>query len=501
VTGQVFLTGRFVNGYNNITNMSSSDSTRQLPGSFFSPAPAATCFGEQGFVVGAATCDVTPRESVFLYGYPHQPRYSTGINDPLLASALYLSAGGNSVVFVSVDIIWLSKGFVRDARSRIAEECGVRPERIMISATHTHSGPVTVPILSNADDLVVPPPDANYLQSLADGVVSAVTIAIHGAEPAEIALVEAECPEIGGNRHDRRGPTVSEIPILAARSRREPQRWLGLMYLNRVHPTVLHEDSLAISSDFPGMCREYLQSTILGAGCPILSPLGAAGNQSPRFAARAHTLEESRRLGSLLGKSIESALQHGHFRADYTIECTSSSIDLSPRSLPTVDVAMSTLDEARQHFRQLCENDAKHGAVRTAECAVFGAEENVTLAKAATSGELTRVQAECLPAEIQLVRIGPWMFVGWPGEVFAEFALELKQSHPNAHVVSLSNGELQGYLVTETAVRDQTYEACNAIFESPAGGNALVSATMALIAKQVDGGRLLIEESRTGATT
>ena len=38
---------------------------------------------------GAAQVDVTPDSPQFLYGYPHCERISTGVHDPLLASALY----------------------------------------------------------------------------------------------------------------------------------------------------------------------------------------------------------------------------------------------------------------------------------------------------------------------------------------------------------------------------------------------------------------------------
>ena len=37
---------------------------------------------------GAAQREVTPGESLFLYGYPHVQSYSEGTHDPLFASAL-----------------------------------------------------------------------------------------------------------------------------------------------------------------------------------------------------------------------------------------------------------------------------------------------------------------------------------------------------------------------------------------------------------------------------
>ena len=79
------------------------------------------------------------------------------------------------------------------------------------------------------------------------------------------------------------------------------------------------------------------------------------------------------------------------------------------------------------------------------------------------------------------MRIGPWSFVGWPGEAFVEFSLQVKASHRNCHAISLANGELQGYLVTEEAVGQGWYEAMNSLFGNPEAGMALVGATLELL--------------------
>ncbi len=442
---------------------------------------AARKGSETGICAGAAAVDVTPEGPVFLYGYPHHPRLSTGVHDRLFASALSLITHSHSVIFVCVDTIWLSKQLVSRARTRIAERVPVPPNRIIIMATHAHSGPTTVRMLSNIDDPVVPPPDPEYLSSLVNAIASAAVTAFRHAEPAEIALVRMECSTIGANRLGPNGPTVETIPVLAARALGDRARLLGLMYVNRVHPTVLHEDSLLISGDFPGLCRRHLQETVLGVGCPVLSPLGAAGNQSPRFVARANTFEEAERLGTSLGEAIRSALEAAIYERSWVVECASISIDLPPRNLPSIPVAEELLESAKSRLAELRRSGSEHGVIRTAECAVFGAEETLCLAKAARHGQLEAARCGCLPAEIGLVRVGPWYFVTWPGEVFAEFALQVRKHFPNAHVITLANGELQGYLATAEAVRDGTYEAANSIFASPAAGDALVNATLELI--------------------
>jgi neutral ceramidase len=94
------------------------------------------------------------------------------------------------------------------------------------------------------------------------------------------------------------------------------------------------------------------------------------------------------------------------------------------------------------------------------------------------------VAASVMPAEIMLMRIGPWCFVGWPGEAFVEFSLAVKAKYPNCHVISLANGELQGYLVTEEAVRERWYEAMNSLFDCPRAGMMLVEKTLELLGTQ-----------------
>ena len=151
--------------------------------------------------------------------------------------------------------------------------------------------------------------------------------------------------------------------------------------------------------------------------------------------------------------------------------------------IPKLDEAAALRDSLERRLDELRASGAERGDVRTAECAVFGAEETVCLARAAARGELQAAARECLPAEIQLISLGKWTFIAWPGEVFAEFALRVRDWDPNTFVITLANGELQGYLVTREAVEQNVYEASNAVFASPESGEILVRKTLSLFAR------------------
>ncbi|MDR1011357.1 MAG: neutral/alkaline non-lysosomal ceramidase N-terminal domain-containing protein [Opitutaceae bacterium] len=492
------------------------------------------------FLAGAATRNITPADGVFLFGYPHVPRAATGVHDPLETSALYLcDADGRALLFISSDLIFVGKQLAADVRRRVHDATGVPVEAIAVTATHTHSGPVTVDCISNSADPVVPKAGEACLAHIADKMVEAALTAIAGAVPAELGLTVADGTGTGTNRHDPAGPADPATPVLLVR-RAGAGAPLACMIVHAMHPTVLHEDSTLISADFPHFTRARLRERgLVPATCPILWHNGASGNQSPRHVARANTFAEARRIGALLGDAIADAVAGGAtatsgtdaaatvsataganaaataatnaavvaanaaatagasanaaaaantaaaaaaiaFHADWTLAARHAFANLTPRKMPALRAAEAAARVARARLDHLAKSNAPRAQTRTAECDWFGAAETVVLARAAKSGHLARLAADYSPAEIQLLEIGPWKFVTWPGEFFVEYALEVRARDPRAFVITCANGELQGYIVTSDAAAQNTYEAANALF-APESGRSVVDATLRLL--------------------
>ena len=66
------------------------------------------------------------------------------------------------------------------------------------------------------------------------------------------------------------------------------------------------------------------------------------------------------------------------------------------------------------------------------------------------TGLLEGVLAKYTPVEVQAIRVAETYLVGFPGELFVEYGLALKKrAGKPCFPVSLVNGELQGYVVTE----------------------------------------------------
>ena len=430
---------------------------------------------------GAATSDITPQDSVFLYGYPHVPRLSTGVHDRLESAALYLRQEGQSVLMIANDLIFVGRQLSRDVRRRISIKTGVPAEAIAITATHMHSGPVTVDGLSHHSDPVVPKADPGYLQWVADSMVEAGCAAVRSAQLAEVGLAVAQARGVGTNRHDPAGPADPSVPVLVLRSQ-DDHRPIACMLVYAMHPTVLHEDSTLISGDFPHFTRQYLRKQgLLPEHCPILYHNGASGNQSPRHVTTANTFAEAQRLGELLGVAVADAMRRITFQRSGPLRVRRAHVPLTPRVLPPLPQAEAQARAARARFDALRAAQAPRPAVRTAECDWFGAEETVALAQAALDGRLQAAVSQCSPAELQIFEIGLWKFVFWPGEFFVEYALELKARSPNTFLITMANGELQGYIVTPEAVALGRYEATNAVFGAE-NGQRMVEATLGLLA-------------------
>jgi hypothetical protein len=432
-----------------------------------------------GLRAGAAQADFTPDRSLFLWGYPHVPRLSTGTHDPLLSSALFLSDGRTDVLFIANDILFIPKSLSKRARDRISTATGIPASHILISATHTHSGPITIDLLASESDPVVPKADPLFLLRMEEAIVSAATKAHAAAVQAEVGSTLADATGIGTNRHRTDGPADLSVPFLAVRSA-ESQQMIALMLVCCMHPTVLHEDSTLFSGDFPGLARLRLQADGRIGGVPVLHHTGPSGNQSPRHVTRGNTFTEAARLGDILASAILRVLPDVRYSRDERIEVRRAEVTLPARVFESVADAVRKRDAAVHRFGQLKSSRASRQEIRTAECDVFGAEENVSLATAAADGRLEKIMEETLPAEIQVFRIGERCFAAWPGECFVEYGRAVKNRHPEAAVISLANGELQGYIATPEAVRAGAYEAANAVF-APEAGEVLVRQTLRLL--------------------
>jgi len=432
-------------------------------------------------LAGCGVRDISPDGPAFLVGYPHVPRTSTGLHDPLLASALYLGGREAELLLIGLDILYISRGSAALCREAIRRATGVPEAHILISASHTHSGPVTSDELAWLADPVVPPADPSYMGKFHGGIIAAAAAARESAVPARLAVTSARAEGAGGNRLDPAGPFDPEVGLLAVQAESDG-RLLAVDLVYGMHPTVLHEDSTLVSADFPHFTRLEIAEAFPGATTVYHN--GPCGNLSPRYHVQGQTFAEAERLGRRLGGAVVRALEDLRpvdFQAEPALAVRRGYAELIPNTFPSVPSAAAELSRARARHDRLKRDKAAHGPVRTAECVVFGAEMALALAGAQASGEVARRQAEFGRAEVQVGRVGSAYLAALPGEHFVEYGLEIKRRAPGrAFVIANANGELQGYIVTPEAAAAGGYEAAWALFR-PESGARLVETAVGLM--------------------
>lgn len=108
-------------------------------------ADASDPGGESRLYAGWSRVDITPERPVALIGQLHK-RVSERVRDPLTATALAIeSRGGGSseqAILVSCDVLYIRKSVVERIREVIkARLPGFDADKLVLNATHTHTGP------------------------------------------------------------------------------------------------------------------------------------------------------------------------------------------------------------------------------------------------------------------------------------------------------------------------------------------------------------------------
>jgi hypothetical protein len=93
------------------------------------------------FRAGAFAIDITPQTLPVLVNGGVQERVVDRVHDPLHARCLVLDDGRIQLALVVVDNCLIPRSLADQAKDLAYRDTGIPPERILISATHTHSAP------------------------------------------------------------------------------------------------------------------------------------------------------------------------------------------------------------------------------------------------------------------------------------------------------------------------------------------------------------------------
>ena len=421
---------------------------------------------------GVKQYDITPHRGVRLAGYPHFPRENTGFHDSLYVTAIYISNGKDEFAFAALDILFFSKKYAAEVRKRINSVCGIPEKNILICCSHTHSGPWAAgnPELEATTSGDGKDIDDDYLFVLLENITKAVVEAKKSSFEAEVGFgighIGAESG-IGGNRRDKNGIVDDSLNILAVRNLQGQLK--GVIANYSLHPTFLHEDSLLVSADYPAYLRYELSERFGGVAVGFAQ--GTSGDQSSRYFRRGQSFDEAERVGRLMGKKAADVIENMVFEKDFRMAHVWKETEIRIRKYPPIEKLEEEVKERTAYYEKLKKEGAAYLDVQNANLRMLGAEDKLGYAICLREGKRIDLYEDENPAEVSVFRMGDHVICGYPGEVFVNYGLVVKQKSKAAStfVFELADGCLPGYCITDDAYEEDGYEAGNCLLEPKFG--------------------------------
>ncbi len=407
-------------------------------------------------LLAATSLDVTPPPGHRLDGYAARTGLATGAADPLRATIIWLStADAPGVLWLTLDAIAVSKDLTAELAAAAGAAAGIPSAHVVVSASHTHSGP------SGWTGQIHPVIPAEREPDLVGALTSSVRAARLERRPVTASWRSIEVIGVGTNRHRRDGAHDNTVGILALHS---PEGSLEALLLDfACHPTTYGPENLRYSADWPGAARAALAPAVVG----YLQ--GAAGDVSPRFTRQGRGAGEVARLGGLLASRVRDALAEPGLELPQSAPAIRrTTLDLKVREIPSVAEAAELVVAAERRV-----NGSDDPSGRIAQTRLDGARGQAMMAAVALP--------EALELLISVVTMGDVCWVNLPVELFAVHGacLQAHSTHPVTRVVGYTDG-YYGYVVDASAAESGAYEALITYFDQPAT-NQLLTQTAAFV--------------------
>lgn len=424
------------------------------------------------FIAGVSIENISPKKGIELAGYPHYLRKNIGIHDHLYGSCIFLSSKGKNIFLVCLDTLMLSKKYIKIICKNVSEKLNVLEKDIIISSSHSHSSPWTSGMLDLEALKNNFEPDHAYLDELIYKVTNLIINASNNQFDAKIGFGCGNCGKekgIGGNRINPNGPADTDVWVIGLKDSEDNLKACLVNYA--LHPTVLHEDNNFVSADYPGYIREYFAES--NPDAVFLFSQGASGNQSTRYFRKGQSFEEAKRIGYEIGKEAIKILEKMTFSDEITLDIFSTETELILRELPSIEIAQDKLKILKEKYDYLKNSNASYIDIQNAYLNYLGAEDLLGYVLLKEKRWKLSLLEDEVPAEIFVLKINGNIIVCLPGEIFVEFALEIKAKSPfkNTMVFELSNGCLPGYTCTKDAFNNSGYESSTTLLSYETGEN------------------------------
>lgn len=419
---------------------------------------------------GAATSDITPHMGTLLDGAITVNGPALHVHDELHARGLVVDDGATRIAIVVCDSTMIDRVVMDRAKEIIEERCGLPRNRVLVSATHTHATPRTLPGLTDS------PLNVEYERFLSRRIADTVEQAIANLAPAQVGWTRFQKPEYVHNRRwflkagsdmgnpfgeggdqvkmnasgdgllNAAGPVDPEVFALSIQS--DSGRPIALLANYGTHYVGGYQRG-HVSADYFGLFSEKVE-TLIGeawqkrnpdaeAFPPFVAMMtnGTSGDvratdlSSPKKAYQPWELMNE--VAESLARDVESLYPNIEYASDISIDMAQRELKLGVRK-PSPE----RIQWAREVFAKYDSNPELPRPRHTLNPLVYAREALALDEFPDRKGVI-----------VQAIRLGDLAIVSSPCETFAETGLAIKQESPfeNTFTIELANGA-DGYLPT-----------------------------------------------------
>lgn len=432
--------------------------------------------------VGVAAADITPAAGTPMAGY-YSLRAAEGTHDPLLAKALVLEKDGVKAALVALDLISTTRSLVDEARREIERDTGIPGGNVMISATHSHTGPLLSSqglrdiAIGGRSELT-----ARYGSGLPGKIAQAVKDADAQLRPVSVFTAHGREDSIAFNRrfHMRDGsvgwnPGVGNPRIVKPAGPIDPDVAVVIFGETARKPSALyvnyavHLDTVGgaqFSADMPYYLAKALDE-VLGPKLTTVYTTACCGDVNHidvSWDSQQKGFSQAARMGTILAGEVLRSLPHCKPARPGGLRAKSTIVSLPLAKLETGDV---------EKAQALVGTPQAPGAARIPF---------LEQVKAYKVLDVVARQGKPHEVEVQVVALGPDLaWVSLPGEIFVELGLAIKQDSPFAHTIiaELANGSI-GYIPSRRAYAQGNYEVVSSRC-AQGSGELLVDAALRLL--------------------
>lgn len=460
--------------------------------------------GESGeLLVGTASNRITPPLPVALLGQFHM-RIAHTEESPLMVHVLALETRGKQItgdmaIFASCDLTVITPSLINRVRRLTGERIpGLDVNKIILTATHTH----TAPVLGN-ENLRYPIPEGvtsldSTLAFVSGQITDAIVRAWESRERGSVTWGLSQAA-IGHNRRSVYADGSASmyggthVPSFRGMESGEDHDvntlffWNGqgkllAMGINVACPAQEVENRSTVNADYWHEARRELNARF-GDEVGIIAWNAASGDQSPRPMYRGAAVERMLRLagktpmeemGRRIADAVEDAyriVQHDR-HAPVILEHKMDSL-----SLPFRMISEAEYIQAKAECERLAAEiaaDPERAKDLYAPMHWFG--------DAARRYELQETEPQRFDAEIHVLRIGDVVICTNPFELFLNYGIQIQGRSKALQTFVVQLAGAGNYVPTEEAIRGGGYSVImQSSFVGAEGGRMLVDRTVELI--------------------